>query len=285
MRRVWLGQTFLLGALITLAMTARFSPAADLPYTGAWKITVLLRNVDEISFWLVKIDKAGKKVELVSGVAHYQKTAVSAVKADADAIRFQLKTTTPNGLEDLVLIAHPPKGKDSPETLKGVILAGTNFIPVQLDKTDQTTIDPKKAMRRVAGVVELQAAVDTKDVKDRIKDLEDVLKMYEGKPIAFLTGRILLGELVKQKVGPDAFKPVATAYVKTAAAYGREMKIQAHSDVVRLLVNYDKSAPWPWSMPGRRFACSRTMTTAACDWSSCSRWPTLCTRTARTKKS
>ena len=61
MRRVWMGQLVLLAALGLLTGTARFARAADLPYAGAWKITVLLRNVTEVSFWLVRIDKTGKK--------------------------------------------------------------------------------------------------------------------------------------------------------------------------------------------------------------------------------
>ena len=108
------------------------------------------------------------------------------MKADAAALRFQLKAITRNGPEELLLIAYPPKGKDKPETLKGVIQFGSTFIPVQIDRSELAQIDQKTAIRPTGGFADFKAAAETKDPEDRMKDLEEILKTYKGKPIVFM---------------------------------------------------------------------------------------------------
>src|SRR5262249_54294996 len=213
-----------------------FARAADSPYEGTWKIT-FFNQAQELDFWIVKIDKEGKKAEVLSTLPHpfFQGNQVADFKVSADTIEFHFKGPRQEHWAHL----HPPKGKE--KTLLGAIRLGVgyDFTPARMEKTETTSITPMNAGRQMAGAADLQAAVKTTDAEDKIKDLEDILKTYDGKPIVFITSQVMLGELVKKKSAANAFKPVADAYLKVAAPFGREMQLQANLNLSRGLVNYD----------------------------------------------
>jgi hypothetical protein len=244
MRRVWIGHLVLLLGIVTLTGTSRGARADDLPYEGTWKVTIVTAGpspqglaVQEISLWLVKSDKEAKKVKVVAGLPGFADSNVSELKADASSLNFLLKNKT----NEFVVTAHAPKGKDKPEALLGALRNGFNFLPLRMDKTEATELDQKTAVKQAAGVADLQAALKTTDVEDKIKDLEDVLKTYEGKPVTMIASQVLIGELTRKKAAVGDFKPVIAAYLKSVAPYGREMRLQANVNIARALLGYDKA--------------------------------------------
>src|SRR5262245_49119960 len=71
-------------------------PGGATAYEGTWRV-VLPRQRLDFSFWLVKIEEGGKKVNIVSGFNQYAKSKVTDVKADARSISFTMTTQLPQG--------------------------------------------------------------------------------------------------------------------------------------------------------------------------------------------
>src|SRR2546421_594646 len=115
MRRLLLGPLAVLVLVLGLSLAPPATRAADLPYAGTWKITVLDQfnqqnpGFNEIDVWLIKIDKEGKKVELVSSLPAY-KAQFAEYKPQAKALHVILRTQS--GLGSVNLSAYPVKGKD-----------------------------------------------------------------------------------------------------------------------------------------------------------------------------
>jgi hypothetical protein len=241
MRRRWIGQLLLLAATCLLTGPSRFARAADSALAGTWKI-IYFNQVNELDFWLVKIDKDGKKAELLSTFPHdfFRDNKVADIKSAGDTVEIHFKGPPPRNNEHWGHF-HPPKGKDKPTALLGAVRLGVgyDFTPARMEKTEAATINPMNAGRFIGGKADLEAAVKTTDVEDKIKDLEDIIKTYEGKPITFITTQVLLETLVQKKAPAAAFTPVADGYLKSAATYGREIQLQANLNLGRLLTNYD----------------------------------------------
>jgi hypothetical protein len=241
MRRLILGPlaVCLLGACLAVS-PAR---AADSPYEGTWKVTTLL-GTNEIALWLVKFDKEGKTVEVVSGLLlkeprmniDVRKTKASELKSSDKAIRCQL--TLQNGAT-FGLVAYPGKKKGA---LTGSLRNNRKeFIRIRLEKTEDTEIEAGKAVKNMAGSADFMAAVKTKDSEEKIKELQNVLKDHEGKPITFLTSQVLIGELIGKKMAADEFKSPAETYVKQAEPFGHEVTVGANLDVALMLTSYAKT--------------------------------------------
>jgi hypothetical protein len=238
MRRLLLGPL----AVCTLAACLLMAPyvrAADLPFAGTWKITVL-DSTNELQLWIVKIDKEAKKAEVVAGPQHFGKTKLSDLKADAKAIRCRL-VVPPAGKfpsSTYALVAYPVKGKA--DSLVGSLRAGlSNFVRIKMDKTEDTEIDENKAGKSMAGFADFKAAVQTKNEEERIKALQDVLKDHEGKPITFLTSQLLMAQLVAKKAKADEFKEPAEVYIKQASGFGHEITVGATMTVAQMLTGYE----------------------------------------------
>jgi hypothetical protein len=234
-----MGQLILLAALGILTGPARPGRAADLPYEGSWKITFLnVNQALEIDLWLVKIDKEGKKAELLSALPDpfIKDNKIAVFKATAGSLQIDFKGTRNN---ELFVRAYPAKGKNKTDPMLGAVRINYDFTPIRIEKPEATTINPMTAVRPMAGKADLEAAIKTTDVEDKIKDLEDIIKTYDGKPIVFITSQVLLQELVKKKAAADSFKSVAEGYVKSVASFGREMQLQANLNLSRNLINYD----------------------------------------------
>src|SRR5207237_514330 len=117
---------------------------------------------NEMTLWLLKFDKEGKAFEVVNGLKVRQgrmdidvrKTKATEPKADAKAVRCTL--TLPNNAV-FTLAAYPGKNKD---VMNGSLRANmTEFIRIRLEKTEDTEIDPEKAVKNMAGLNDFQAAM------------------------------------------------------------------------------------------------------------------------------
>jgi hypothetical protein len=242
MRRLLLGPLAVLMLVLGLALAPHATRAADLPYAGTWKIIVLDQvtqmGMNEIDVWLVKMDKEGKKIELVSALPNFAKSQFADYKPDAKALRVVLRTMS--NLGNLNLNAYPVKGKADQMT-GSLRVYPANFLRIRLEKTDAKAIEPKSAQRTVAGSADLMAALKTTDPEERIKAMQDVLKDHEGKPITYRASQFLLGMLAQQKKPVDEFKAPIKAHLEQAAQFGHETTVGAHLVVAQGLLNYDKT--------------------------------------------
>src|SRR5262249_17952809 len=148
----------LLTATLPRAETAAPPPRAGaLPYEGTWRIILPRQRID-ITFWLVKFDKAAKKVELVSGVNQYAKTTLGNLKADANGVSFAMAA----GPERFTLSALAPRdAKD--RVMKGTLMIGGTLSPVWLERTTLTELTQANAVRETPGFPEVQEALALKD--------------------------------------------------------------------------------------------------------------------------
>src|SRR5262245_34435151 len=142
MRRPWLALAAL--SLAVLAISAR---AADGPHAGTWKVIVLEPNsrvmaLQELSVWLIQIDKEGKKAKVLSSMPGFKGEA-SKLQADDKLLRL---TVVARGNEFHV-VGHVPSGKGKAKVLLGSLEVRGNYIPIRLERTGDKEIDPKAGVK------------------------------------------------------------------------------------------------------------------------------------------
>jgi hypothetical protein len=165
-----------------------------------------------------------------------RKTKASDLKVSDKAVRCQL--TLSNGAA-FGLIAYPGKKKDA---MTGSLRTDlTNFFRIKMEKTEDTEIEAGKAVKNMGGSADFIAAVQTKDAEEKAKELQNVLKDHEGKPITYLASQFLISTLVTNKAPADEFKTPAETYVKQAEPYGHEITVGANLDMARMLTSYEKT--------------------------------------------
>jgi hypothetical protein len=233
MRRLFLGPLAVLVPALAL-LVAPYARAADLPYAGTWKI-VLLDGPAEIGLWVVKISK-DNKIDVVGAVPGWDTARFVEVKSDAKALRSNIQLPG----DTFSLIIYSDKGKD--KILRGSLrLRVAQFVRVRLEKTETTKVDPKTAKNLMAGIKDLEAAMKEKDNEEKIKNLIDLLKDHEGKPITYLTSQLLISLLVQKKAEAKEFKAPVKVYVDQVAEYGHEITVGAHLTLSQMLLAYEKT--------------------------------------------
>jgi hypothetical protein len=232
MRRTWVGCLAVvvagLGALIGLSRPAR---AADTPWAGTWKVTVLFGNMD-LTLALLKVeDKDGKpKANVVSTHPELKGLAVEDFKAEAGSVRFTL-----TGRLTLTVAAYPaPKGAAKPQKLLGSGLTRGQYLPLQMEQTDLKELDEKNAQGVSPGFPDLQKAAAEADAKKREAALQEVREKFAGKPVALVAARLLLQTEAQHGAPPEEVRKAADRYVKLAGAYGPEMERQATYAALKL---------------------------------------------------
>src|SRR5262249_36899795 len=163
-------------------------------------------------------------------------TKATELKASDKVVKCQI--TLPNNLV-FGLAAYPGKKKD---VMMGSLRTNmTEFLRVKLEKTEDTDIDAEKARKAMSGAADFAEAVKLKDNDEKIKEMQNVLKDHEGKPITMLVAQLLMGALVQAKKDAKDFEDPASIYVKQAEPYGHEMTVGANMDVALMLTAYDKT--------------------------------------------
>jgi hypothetical protein len=251
MRRLWMGQLALLLAITALVGPARFARAAEIPTEGNWKIVFLFQGMGpqgpilvDVNAWVISLNldksKGKEKVEVLSALRApvFKGSEGGKITTSANSLHFAIKADR-NAEFRTAFYLDKAKGKAGP--LLGTVLFNGAYCPARLEKTEGKEIDARPE-QNPAGLADLNAALQEKDAEERFKDLEDVVKTYEGKPIVFFTSLRMIAELFQKKSDAAAFKPVAQGYLKTAALYGPEMEVQANLNLARELLNHDKTA-------------------------------------------
>src|SRR5262245_30928565 len=219
----------------TLPRTETAAPpprAGVLPYEGTWRI-ILPRQRLDITFWLVKFDKAAKKVELVSGVNQYAKTTLGNLKSDANGVSFSMTA----GTERFRLTALAPRDPKD-RVMRGTLSVAGTLSPVWLERTTLTELTQSNAVRETPGFPEVQEAFKQTDSQDRIKALRAVTKKHAGQPVHFLALQALMSEYVRQKADVSAFRDTVADYRKVAAQHGAEFLAGANLEIARNLMDH-----------------------------------------------
>jgi hypothetical protein len=230
----------LLGAgLVALAGRGRPARAAEVPYAGTWKVT-LFANVRELNFWLVKFEGEDDKVRgsVVATLPQFKGLKLEGLKADASSVRFTLQS----GAQSFRLVAYVPKGKGKPKALLGALATSGRYLPVRLEPTEDTKLDPKTAARPVEGLAEAKEAFESEDAKERDKKLKALLVKYAGKPVSYPLAEAMVQLKTKDKAPADEVRPFVEQFVKYAEAFGREVSLDAHFQMARTLARSDKTA-------------------------------------------
>jgi hypothetical protein len=239
MRRSWLGGLAVLAAAGALVGAAAFARAADSPFAGTWKVTVLSSG-QEISVCLVQIsgsaDKPEGKVLAALPRSVLDKATLEGLSVKGRTLRFTLKGND----TDFVVQAAAPRGEEKPKRLLGTVTVRGEIEPVQLEQSEDKEIDPQKAVRRMDGLKELQEAGGAKE-GERVAKLKALQEKYAGKPMGLLVSQYLFQTEVGQKASADALRASADRYIKEAAGYGPELEANAAYQVAQAAARADKA--------------------------------------------
>jgi hypothetical protein len=248
MQRSWkVGLSVAAVAALAVGLGIGRGCTAQTPFAGSWKV-VAIQNVSELTLAILKIEeKDGKpQASIVAGLQGFDKATVENVKADARALRFTLKVG-----RDLEAVAYAPGMGAKVDRALGSLLVGKQYLPLILEKTDATELDPKKGSTQVEGAADVIKAIRETDEKKRVATLKEILEKNGDKPIALVIGPPLLDAEVKADAGTEELSGTATRYLKSAAPYGPEYENQALLQAAKILARSDKGAPVAVDLAGR----------------------------------
>jgi hypothetical protein len=242
MRRLLTGCLTLTLAAILLSGAARSARAADSPFAGTWKVTLMLPGQD-IAIFLVEIKDADGKTEgkILSALDQLSKDAkVETIKTDGAQ---SLQITLSGGGGAFPLVLHAPKGEAKPDKLFGSVdFRGRQF--ARMERTDDKEIDSKKAIVNSTHREAFVKATGTPDAKEKLKALKEFLGTKDVEPALLLMAGIeLLGSMAENDVGKDEAAKQAEETVKLAAVHGPEMKLLAQIKAAKALAGSEKLAP------------------------------------------
>jgi hypothetical protein len=242
MRRLWLVGLAVLAAAGAAVGVAALARAADSPFNGTWKLTVLSSG-QEISVCLVQISGGADKPEgkVVAGLPRspLDKATLEGLSATAKGLRFTLKGA--NDSEFVVQVV-APRGPEKGKWLFGTVTVRGEVEPIQMEQTEDKTLDPRKAVRQMEGLKELQEAGGAKE-GERAAKLKALQEKYAGKPMGLLVSQYLFQTEIGQKASADALRAAADAYIKEAAKYGPELEANAAYQVAQAAARSDKAGP------------------------------------------
>ncbi len=242
MRRSWwvvgLAALAVAGAWVGAAAWAR---AADSPFAGTWKLTVLSSG-QEISVCLVQVGGGGDKPEgkVVASLPRsvLEKATLEGLSVKGGQLRFTLKGND----TDFAVQATAPRGEEKPKRLLGTVTVRGEIEPIQLERSEDKQIDPQKAVQRMEGLKELQEAGGAKE-SERVAKLKALQEKYTGKPMGLLVSQYLFQTEVGQKSPADALRAAAESYMKEAAKYGPELEANAAYQVAQAAARVEAARP------------------------------------------
>jgi hypothetical protein len=225
---------------LLLVLTMLVSPrarAADLPLAGTWKVTVL-EGINQITVWIVRLDKDGKTVEKVSALPNFAKSTASKLSGDAKGVHF---TLTNQGI-DFNIAAYAPDDMKKTDTLLGSIEFRGRAAPIRLTRTTATEIDPKTdGPRPLEDSADLKSAVEEKDATKQEAALAAVVKNFAGKPVAYSAAQVLVQTRLANKASKENLEAAAEGYAREAKRFGPELEQSALMNVTRAFLPNEKT--------------------------------------------
>jgi hypothetical protein len=215
--------------------------AADSPFNGTWKVTAIDPG-QEVALWLLKVqDKDGKPTAEVvaAGLPNFKDAKLENIHInEAKGLAF---TAHAGGL-DIDFAIYPPEGEAAPKKLLGSAEIRGQRIFVRLEQTDAKEIDQKKAITPSPEVGELRKALAMTDPKEKQKALKEFVDKTNDPALGYRIGLELLSTMEKNDAAVADVRATAEKIVKTAGAYGPEIKVQAVQTVAKQLLSADKLA-------------------------------------------
>jgi hypothetical protein len=240
MRRSWLVGLAGLAALGAVVGVCAFARAADSPFSGTWKVTVLSQG-QEISVCVLQVAGSADRPrgKFVAGLpdSPLAKGTLGPLTARGRSLRF---TMTGNDTDFVIQAAAPP-GEEKPKRLLGTLTVRGNVEPIQLEQTEDKELDPRKAVRRMDGLKELQEAAGLKGA-EQVARLKGLQEKYAGKPLGLLVSQVLVNVGANQKASADELRAAAARYLKEGAAYGPQLEANAAYQVARATLRADKNS-------------------------------------------
>jgi hypothetical protein len=213
--------------------------AADTPFKGTWKMTVTDSGSDLILALLrVEGNDAAPTVTVVdNGIPEiFQDVKVEAVRGDAAGLRF---TLVARGNAYRFAAA---RSRSDPKVLLGSVQIQNQLMPIVLERTNDTEIDPRNVVKKTPGtegIKELRGAEP--DRQDEL--FKGLVEKYPERPVLVLASREILLARTKNAAAPNKLKPAADAYLKSAALFGPELELHAAVEAARFLNDMDKGGP------------------------------------------
>ncbi len=236
----WPWALAVVAACAAYAAFAAFARAADPPYAGTWKVTLLDRN-QEITLWLVKLEAKDGKPQATAYAAlnpQFKDPKIEDLRADDKGVRMTLK----GGPLDVAFAAYFPKGEAAPAQALGSAVVRGNRLLARLERTDLKELDQKSGVVAAPGFDALADAMKIQDVKERAAALKGVVEKSADKPVGHLAAGLLVQALVKSEAAADDVRKAADKALEIAAAYGPEVQLQTATQVGRDLLANDKMA-------------------------------------------
>jgi hypothetical protein len=248
MRRSWLVGLAVLAAAAALVGRGALAHAADSPFSGTWKLTVLSSG-QEVGVCLIQISGSADKprAKVLAGLPRspLEKATLENLAVKGQTVRFTLK-----GNDTDFQVQASARGKGQP--LLGTVSVRGEIEPIQLESTEDKELDPAKAVRRMDGLKELQEAGGLKGA-ERLAKMKGLQEKYAGKPLGLLVSQFLLQTAAGEKAPADDLRAAdryvkdlraaADRYVKEAAGYGPELEANAAYQVAQAVARADKASP------------------------------------------
>ncbi len=234
MGKAWKKWSILVVAVVGLAPAA---PAAA-PLAGNWKVTVVSEG-KEITLALVRVEDKGDKPAIqVLAPAAIKDARLEDVAVEARSLRFTLRVRgTP-----LHLIGYAPKGEEKSKKLLGSVHAGPGEVdPLILERTEQTSLAEKDAVKDSPGFDEFVRLQEVKDARKQQEGLKELAKKHVGEPVALAAAELLV-DLAVSGGAAEKVRAAADSYLQEAARYGRELELHAAFAVARALLSAGRHA-------------------------------------------
>ena len=230
-----LSSTCRIGLLALILASVPAARADDQPFDGKWKI-LIPQGQSEIAMWIVHIDIPGKHASVVAGLGPYNDSTISGVRVQP---RISAMTLTHGDARfDVVALAPAAANK----RLLGSVTIGSTILPAWLEPTTDAKLDAKKAERVASGHAALLEAAKKSDAGERRTAMRAIAAKHPGELTEFLAHQMILADLSKQKVSPEALAGVVADYRELAKRHGKQMVLGANLDLARNLAAYPDAA-------------------------------------------
>lgn len=238
-RRTWLGGLAVcVVALAVVTLLTRQMWGADAPFAGTWEVTVF-QGDESLTLCLLKIEEKGGKAraEVVSSFPGFKKgVTVEDFTAEGRALHFTLKTATTTWK----IAAYAPEGDERPKKLLGSLGHNGQRQPLWMELTDKRELTEKNASHPTPGWKALSRLDEVETPKEQEAGFEGILKKYPNTTVAFLAAQSLFQLKILNDAPASELRPAADQAIRLASTYGREMTLQATTQVARGLVRSGK---------------------------------------------
>lgn len=237
MRRIVIG--LLACALVATGLLIWWSGvvcAADTPLAGNWKIIVVTASQD-VNIWIIEVEQKDDKsqVKVAAELPNFKGTVVESALVDDRGIHLTLKA---NGLP-FYIDAYLPPGEKKPEKLLGSVGVRGQREFIQLERTTEKAIDPKKAASDSAAAAEVKKVQDAEDPKAQEAALKELVKKHPTHPAGYVAMQQLLGIAIRTEKEGEV-RAAAEPAIQVATRYGPEARLNAVHQVARALARSEK---------------------------------------------